>query len=386
MLGGVSVVNAKVLAGLQAAGYRVRALAPNTASSEADGEVFARTVDFPITWFTIANFSPEPRDTKAARRPDNLARCIEPELQGLLTRARPALILVGDENCAPAVAPLARHFAIPYLVIAHGRFVDILEGRYPRKLSELVTAALGQADLVVTVANHMADGLRQLGHDRIAVVANRVDTALFSPRPPSNGLRRQLGLNDEHLVVLHASNLRPVKRPMDLVAAATIALGLDARLRYVIVGDGPERAALQAAVRARGLEDAFRFPGHVPHAAMPDHVRLADIVALMSDREGLPLAALEGLAGGRALVMSDIPATRELIADGKTGIVYPLGDVEGLSAAILRLASAPALRARLGRRARAHAVATYDARSWGAAYAAAVESVLSGKTGAASTS
>ena len=74
-----------------------------------------------------------------------------------------------------------------------------------------------------------------------------------------------------------------------------------------------------------------------------------------SEFEGLARAYVEAQACGRALVASDIPAAREVIVDGETGLLFPAGDVAALTAATLRLAAAPEMRAAIGRRARARA-------------------------------
>jgi phosphatidylinositol alpha-1,6-mannosyltransferase len=123
------------------------------------------------------------------------------------------------------------------------------------------------------------------------------------------------------------------------------------------------------------VAERFRFTAHVAHAEMPAHLALADVVLLPSDTEGFPLVYCEAQACGRALLASDIPAAREAIRDGETGLLFRTGDVGDLRARTIALARDPKLRARLGRRAREVAEERTPAR-WAGAYARVLDEVV----------
>jgi glycosyltransferase involved in cell wall biosynthesis len=120
-----------------------------------------------------------------------------------------------------------------------------------------------------------------------------------------------------------------------------------------VVGDGVCRQELEEACEREGVAHRFRFVGWVAHGRVADYLRLADIVALPSEYENQSLVALETQACGRVLLASDVPGSREIVEDGRTGLLFRAGDAADLAAKTLGAAADPALRARIGRAARA---------------------------------
>jgi glycosyltransferase involved in cell wall biosynthesis len=180
------------------------------------------------------------------------------------------------------------------------------------------------------------------------VIPNPVDVRMFRPQP-TNGLRKTLGLQEEDVVVVHTSNLKPIKRPLDLVQLA--AMNPDPRLRYVVVGDGPLRAEMERECGARRVSERFRFVGWVAHERVPAFLNLADMVVMPSESEGQALVHLETQACGRLLIASDTPGAREVVRHGETGLLFEKGNVGELAAATAMAAANPMLRQRIGRNA-----------------------------------
>jgi glycosyltransferase involved in cell wall biosynthesis len=230
----------------------------------------------------------------------------------------------------------------------------ILRGTYPREAGAHFLAQYRKVDLIVTVAEHMALGLRRLGLSNVTTVPNAVDVQQFAPRGRPAGLADALRVRPDDVVVMLVANLHRRKRPLDLVASAPLALQREPRLLYVIVGDGELRPVMEARCRELGIAERFRFTGWVSYERVPEHMSLADVVVLPSEAEGLARTYLEAQACGRVLVASDISAAREVVIDGETGLLFPVGDPNALAAAVLRAAADPALRAAIGRRARDH--------------------------------
>ena len=154
-------------------------------------------------------------------------------------------------------------------------------------------------------------------------------------------------------MVAHLSNLKAVKRPLDLVLSAELALRAEPRLVYVVVGDGADRQAMENECRQRELASRFRFAGWVDYSQIPAYLKLADVVISMSESEGLSRVYLEAQASARLLLASDIAPAREVIDDGLTGLLFRKGDVEHLADRTVQAAGDPGLRTRIGRRARA---------------------------------
>jgi glycosyltransferase involved in cell wall biosynthesis len=98
--------------------------------------------------------------------------------------------------------------------------------------------------------------------------------------------------------------------------------------------------------------ERFRFVGLVDHQRVPGYLALADLVLLPSEVEIQPLACLEAQACGRVVLASDIPANRELIVDGETGLLFPMGNVDALADATLRAVRSPLMREVVGQQAR----------------------------------
>jgi glycosyltransferase involved in cell wall biosynthesis len=142
--------------------------------------------------------------------------------------------------------------------------------------------------------------------------------------------------------------------PSLLKAFAAVGAG-----ELLIAGEGPDEAGLKAL--AAQLSANVRFLGRVDD--MPRLMHSADALVLSSTVEGLPMVLLEAAANGLPAIATDVGGVREIVIDGETGFVVPPGDPAALSRALRRFADLPPEeRARMGRRAREHAVAHFDLR------------------------
>jgi N-acetyl-alpha-D-glucosaminyl L-malate synthase BshA len=188
----------------------------------------------------------------------------------------------------------------------------------------------------------------------IDVVPNFVDTDRFCP-PRDRGAARAAGGARPTLV--HVSNFRPVKRVDDVVKIfARVRAQLPAaELR--LVGDGPERPAIEALCRSAGVAADVRFLGET--VDLPEVLRGSDVFLLPSETESFGLAALEAMSCGVPVVASDVGGLPEVVVHGETGFLVPLGDVAAMAAAALRVLTDAALASRLGRAARARAEARF---------------------------
>jgi len=203
------------------------------------------------------------------------------------------------------------------------------------------------SDAVTVPSAWLAEATRRnldLPSFAIDVIPNFVDTTRFAPR------------GDAAPVVVHVSNFRALKRTDDVVRVfARVRAGRAARLR--LVGDGPERE------RALSLALALGVAADVDAVGERDDLPslLADAAAFLlpSENESFGLAALEALACGVPVVASRVGGIPEVVRDGEVGFLHDVGDVDAMAASTARLLDDPALRARLGRAARAHAEAHF---------------------------
>lgn len=134
---------------------------------------------------------------------------------------------------------------------------------------------------------------------------------------------------------------------------------------FVVLGDGPEKAAFECAVAERGLWNVISRPSRDDIAVA---LRDADLVLFPSKREGLPMSGIESMAMAKPVVAARVPGWNDLVADGVDGFLIEDGDITGYADAVVRLVDDPGLRARIGSAARHKAVSAYDvrdfARSW----------------------
>jgi teichuronic acid biosynthesis glycosyltransferase TuaC len=260
----------------------------------------------------------------------------------------------------------ARLLGVPCVVKLHGSDINVmakLPG--PRRL---LAWALPQAARVVAVSRALADEVAELGvpRDRIAVVMNGVDAELFRPRDRA-AARRELGLPAGPLA-LYVGNLKPEKGVHDLMRAwDRVARDLpDAAL--AIVGGGPERAALEAALPPRA-----RLCGPQPLAAIPTWLAACDVLVLPSHVEGTPNVVLEALACGRRVVASAVGGVPDVITSQALGTLVPARDPDQLATALTQGLRTPYVP---------EAVAELGARGGWEASATALHAVLAAAAGA----
>jgi glycosyltransferase involved in cell wall biosynthesis len=175
-------------------------------------------------------------------------------------------------------------------------------------------------------------------------------TELDPDRAAPAGLRERLGFAGGDTVAVVLGRLDPQKGHTVLLDAFAQVYRELPTARLVCVGDGDLRAELEAKTERLGLGAAVRFVGFQTNVA--DWLALADFTVLPSLFEGMPLAPIESLAAGRAVVATAVDGTPEAVIDGVTGLTVPVGDVGRLADAIVRLARDPDLRRRFGREGR----------------------------------
>jgi glycosyltransferase involved in cell wall biosynthesis len=160
--------------------------------------------------------------------------------------------------------------------------------------------------------------------------------------------RAELGYSPEHFVIGKIARLFDLKGHEDLVRAAPAIVAAWPNARFLMVGDGALRRRIESQVAAAGLADHFQFLGLVPPERIPKLIAAMDMVVHVSLREGLARALVQALLAGRPVVSYDIDGAREVVRNGETGYLVPPRSIEGLVAAVSRLAADPALRARMG--------------------------------------
>ena len=352
---GTAIVGVQLLSGLAKLGHSVRALAPITTQALGAGNQFAaRHPEIGVARFPVPSLDDLPSDVHLTADGWS-AECdgIAAGFRVLIAGARPNVVIVGKERYLWSTPDLTKASGLPsVLLVQSTRPLRILNRSPARATAQAMLAQYRKVDGIVFVAAHLAEPARRLGLRNLKVILNGVDLQRFSARPKDATLLRHLHIRDDRVIVVHVSNLKEVKRPLDIVGSAGQVLRRDPEIVYVIVGDGPCRATMEERCRRKGILESFRFVGWAEHERIPAYLNLADIVVMPSEDEALALVYLEAQACGRLLLASDIPAAREVVRDGQTGLLFGKGDVDELAAQTLRAAGDADLRAATGRRAR----------------------------------
>ena len=186
-------------------------------------------------------------------------------------------------------------------------------------------------------------------------------------------VRQQLRLNETDIVIGHIGGLIPERDQATLIRAVGRIRKRNPRVNLLLVGDGPERARLEALVRVLDLEGYVRFTGYQDPG---DLLGVMDLYVNPCVDEGFGIAVVEAMLAGLPVVIAKAGSHPELLVDGKTGFLYEPGDSEKLAAKLLWLIDHPAEATHMGARARAHADCTFAPSRFMAGYMAALQPVL----------
>ena len=175
---------------------------------------------------------------------------------------------------------------------------------------------------------------------KTTVLPMGVDEAFFK-----RGLQAKQSLSKRNYVILSNRNLQPIYNISQLIKAIPIVLEEDSNVRFWIAGEGSEKEDLRNRVDELGVSSSVQFLGRIPHEKMPDLLGDADIYVSTSTTDGTSVSLLEAMASGAFPVVTDIPANREWITDGKNGFLVPTGSEAFLARKIIEALRRPELRA-----------------------------------------
>jgi glycosyltransferase involved in cell wall biosynthesis len=199
---------------------------------------------------------------------------------------------------------------------------------------------------VVAVSEATAEVLRRSGvpRERLAVLANGVDTDLWRPRAAEGD--RPAGLPRDGRLIGMAARLSPDKDLETLLAAFERVAASRPDVRLVIAGDGPERTRLERQAAASPAAARIHFLGR--REDLPAFMGWLSVVVLSSRAEGMPNSLLEALACGRPTVATRVGGVGEIARDGEEALLVPPGDVTALAGSLGRLLDDPRLAGALG--------------------------------------
>lgn len=223
---------------------------------------------------------------------------------------------------------------IPVITTLHGTDITLV-GR-DKTFAPVVTFSINESDAITAVSQNLRD--ETFKHFKIEkeieVIQNFVDVNRFQKKP-IDAFRRVIAPDGEK-IILHASNFRKIKRVGDVVRIfAEVTKQVPSKL--LLVGDGPERPAVESLCRDLGLFDEMRFVGK--QEQIEEILAIADLFLLTSDYESFGLAALEAMAAGVPVISTNAGGLPEINIDGQTGYLGDVGDIKTMSERAIQLLS-----------------------------------------------
>ena len=308
--------------------------APSAAEETVDGWHFYRT-PVPPAMTTLPGLAEIALMRLTGRRLLEVARQVQPDV---LHAHSPVL------NVLPALW-VGRKLGIPVVYEVRAFWEDAAvdhgtttEGSLRYRITRgLESFALRRVDQVTTICEGLRSDIaaRGIPANRITVIPNAVDVAAFTfGAPPDEALRQRLGLVGA-TVLGFAGSFYGYEGLHLLLEAARRMLPRHPDLRVLMVGGGPQDAALKSQVAQAGIADKVVFTGRVPHSEVQRYYELIDVLAyprlpMRLTELVTPLKPLESMAQGRIFVASDVGGHRELISDGQTGFLFRAGDAGAL--------------------------------------------------------
>lgn len=278
-------------------------------------------------------------------------------------------------------AIIGRLLKIPVVVTAHAGDVFPLKSVLFRLLSRF---SINSAAAVTVNSSYTKAAVEKIAHKAANVIPMGVDMKLFSSSTASAAaaVRRRCGVSLDDKMILFVGRLAEKKGVTYLVSAMAAVVKKFPDSKLVVVGDGPEKAALQLQVQHLGLSGSVIFAGSIPNPQLPPFYRAADVFVLPSivdsrgDTEGLGVVLLEAVAAGTPVVASRIGGISDVVIHNGTGLLAEQKNHGQLAAAIVSLLKNRQLAKKLSAAAKRHVEAGFSWKSVSDEFAAVYGSVL----------
>jgi glycosyltransferase involved in cell wall biosynthesis len=294
------------------------------------------------------------------------------KLAAELTEQVKPSVLHAASNYVNALVALAlgERYGLPVVYEVRGFWEDTWLSRHPdsekmasselyRRNRDLETRCMLAADLVVTLGEAMREEIvaRGVPAEKVTIVPNAVSEEFLGPLPDASALRKQLGIAPNEHVVGEVSSLVPHEGIGTLLEATRLLRERGLPVRALIVGDGPERPALQRQAADLGLGEAAIFTGRVPAAKVREFHALLDVFVVPRTPDRVcqlvtPLKPVEAMASGLCVVTSEVKALAEIIKPDVTGALTIPQDPVALADSLELLVCSPDIRRKLGDNAR----------------------------------
>jgi L-malate glycosyltransferase len=262
---------------------------------------------------------------------------------------------------------------LPFVTTLHGTDITLVGA--DRAYLPITRYAIDESDGVTAISDYLRrETIKIFSTTRpIHVITNFVNCDVYLRDPEASKLVRAQYAKPDEAVLVHLSNFRPVKRIQDVIRIfAGVAKQMPARL--LMVGDGPERSSAEWLAKSLNISDRVSFLGK--HDQVNQLLPAADLMLMPSEMESFGLAALEAMACEVPTIGTNVGGVSELIQDGVTGLLFPVGDVDAMAAAAAGLLQNRDRLREMARAGRQEAQRTYCASRVIPRYEEFYESIL----------
>jgi N-acetyl-alpha-D-glucosaminyl L-malate synthase BshA len=232
----------------------------------------------------------------------------------------------------------SRGVHLPFITTLHG--TDITLVGLDRSYLPITRFGIEQSDGVTAISSYLRDRTHHAFKIRteIEVIRNFVNCDVYVAKPELIAEMRPRFAEPGEALLVHLSNFRPVKRVGDVVEVfARVAQAMPARL--MLIGDGPDRSTAEYLARKHGVQDRIHFLGKQDN--VNELLPVADLMVMPSEMESFGLAALESMACRVPAIATRVGGVPELIDDGVNGLLFEIGNVDGMAAAAAALLRSP---------------------------------------------
>jgi glycosyltransferase involved in cell wall biosynthesis len=279
------------------------------------------------------------------------------KLTEIFREQRPDLVHTHSGKAGILGRLAARRARVPIIVhTIHGPSFGSFQGGFANGIFRAVERYAARCTThFVSVAEAMTRQYLDAGIGRagqFTCIRSGFDLGLFLKVKRDPALRAKLGLTPHDVVVGMIGRLAPLKGHDELLAVSPMLVQKSAKMKFLLLGDGPLRARLEQQAKALSLEKHFVFTGLVPPQEVPHFLGAMDLVVHLSRREGLARALPQALVAGLPVMAYDLDGAGEVCLHERTGFLLPPGDRKQLTNRLLQLANDPGLRARFGQEGR----------------------------------
>ena len=210
---------------------------------------------------------------------------------------------------------------------------------------------VSKSDMIITTTDTYGATSRTVWREDSKVIPNAVDADTFNPDNDGSKVRKKFGIHHDEKMILYVGRLVPHKGIQYLIRSAQY---LGKEVKYVVVGTGEYEEHLHSLVRDLSLEDRIIFAGRVSMEELPEFYAAADLFVLpsISRLEAFGIVALEALASGVPVVVSDIPGVRDVIIEGRHGLLGEPMKPEDIAGKIRTILENPEMAKKMGEQGR----------------------------------